>query len=74
VANPADRPLSRQITVICEVLSEPASHGRLVGRARVVLTGELVPLTSVADLIELVRRLSRLHDPADDTAGAVPAE
>jgi len=58
VANPEQRPLSRQITLICEVLSEPATTGRLVGRVQVVATGELVPITGVGDLIALIHRLS----------------
>jgi hypothetical protein len=58
VANPEERPLSRQITLICEVLTEPAINGRLVGRVQVVATGELVPITGIADLLALIHRLS----------------
>jgi hypothetical protein len=58
VANPDPRPLSRQITLICEVLTEPATNGRLVGRVQVVATGELVPITGVADLLALIHRLA----------------
>ena len=58
MANPDERPLSRQITLICEVLTEPATNGRLVGRVQVVATGELVPITGIADLLTLIHRLS----------------
>ena len=61
VANPEERPLSRQITLICEVLTEPATNGRLVGRVQVVATGELVPITGIADLLALIHRLSALE-------------
>ena len=50
--------MSRQITLICEVLTEPATNGRLVGRVQVVATGELVPITGIADLLTLIHRLS----------------
>ena len=58
VPHPDERPLSRQITLICEVLTEPATNGRFVGRVQVVATGELVPITGVGDLIALIHRLS----------------
>jgi hypothetical protein len=60
VANPEERPLTRQITLICEVLTEPAVNGRLVGRVQVVSTGELVPITGIADLLALIQRLSAI--------------
>jgi hypothetical protein len=58
VPNPQERPLTRQITLICEVLTGPAAEGRFVGRAQVVATGEVVAITAIADLIALVQRLS----------------
>jgi len=58
VANSGERPLSRQITLICEVLTEPAANGRFVGRVQVVATGELVPITGIADLLALIHRLA----------------
>jgi len=44
--------------LICEVLTEPAANGRLVGRVQVVATGELVPITGIADLLALIHRLA----------------
>jgi hypothetical protein len=58
VANPEERPPTRQITLVCEVLTAPAAIGVLVGRAHVVATGEVVPLTSAGDLLTLIRRLA----------------
>lgn len=49
---------TRQITLICEVLTEPAIEGRFVARVEVVATGELVPIRDTTELVQLVRRLS----------------
>jgi hypothetical protein len=46
------------ISLVLRVLSEPASHGRLVGHAEIVDTGEIVVLSEPGELVDLVRRLA----------------
>ena len=53
-----DRAPTRQITLVCEVLTGPARSGRFVGRVEVVATGEVVPIRDLHALLDLVRRLS----------------
>jgi hypothetical protein len=49
---------TRQMTLVCSVLTEPARRGAFVGSIVVVATGESVPVRSVEELLELVQRLS----------------
>ena len=49
---------TRQITLLCEVLTEPAIDGKFVARVEVVATGEVVPIRDTNELVRLVRRLS----------------
>jgi len=47
------------VTVLVRALAGPAESGLLVGHVEVVDTGEILPITSVEALVELLRRLSR---------------
>lgn len=53
----AGRPTARQVTLICNVLTEPAAEHRFVARVEVVATGEHVAVRSVDELLALVERV-----------------
>lgn len=49
---------TRQVTLVCAVLTEPGMEGRFVGHVEVVATGELVSVRNVDELLLLVQRVS----------------
>gem|GEM_PF-6707985 len=59
MAEAAPRTRRSTVTVLVRALAGPAESGLLVGHVEVVDTGEILPITSVEALVELLRRLSR---------------
>lgn len=53
-----ERPQPRQVTLICNVLTEPAAEQRFVARVEVVATGEHVAVRDVEELLALVGRVA----------------
>lgn len=52
---------TRPVSLLVRLLPAAAEEGRLAGHAEVVDTSEIVPITSLDDLITLVRRLTHQH-------------
>lgn len=64
---------SRPITLVLRVVAEAARDGRLAGRAEIVDTGEIVPIRTADELLDLIRRLAVESDNDESGAGAGPA-
>lgn len=58
MTTPERMPPPRPLTLVCHLLAEPASTGRVVGHIEVVTTGEVVPVTDVTELQALLIRVS----------------
>jgi hypothetical protein len=52
---------TRPLTIVCHLLVEPATEGRVVGHVEIVNTGDAVAVTSVAELVEVIARFARLE-------------
>lgn len=49
---------ARPVSVVVTALTGAAAHAELIGRAQVVATGEVVAIRSLAELGQLLQRLS----------------
>jgi hypothetical protein len=54
---------ARPLTIVCQLMAEPAAEGRFVGNVEDVDTGDVAAVASVEELLALLVRLSAGREP-----------
>jgi hypothetical protein len=61
VPDTSARRRTRPLTIVCHLLVDAATDGRVVGHVEIVNTGESVPITNVDELVALVTRAAAVE-------------